>query len=276
MNRMALLLSLLAGCWGDNAYIMEGTVVEVREQVVVVDHEDIPGLMGPMVMPFNLRDPVALEPGDRIVARLMVEQQGSYLARVRVVGKGSVPSQMQGPAPVRPGEAFPKTPVALASGDTLVLGEPGTSLLLTFAYTRCPMPEFCPAIVARLQALQPSLPGGARIVVVTIDPEGDTPEHLLAFSESTGAEQGRWDWARVDAELLPALAMHAGLSVRVDGSEILHSVRFLAIDERGYLVERYDDTFWPMDRVISQLTDGKPSAPAGNSGTVSKPQVGTP
>lgn len=271
MLHYAPLLLALLGCWGDSAYIVEGTVVAVDGDTVTVDHEEIAGFMQAMTMPFEVRDEVELVPGDRIVARLMVEDQGSYLARVRVTGKGAVPERLKGPAPVRPTEVLPPVDVTTPQGTLkLGLGQKAPTAL-TFAYTTCPMPEFCPAVVARLQALQPALPEGSRIVVVTLDPEGDSLDVLDAYGKQVGADPTRWQWGRVDADTLQTLAMHAGLSVRKADGEILHSLRMLVLDGEGRLIERYDDTYWSLDRVVEQLATGGPPAPPNTSGTISAP-----
>lgn len=271
MHYLLALMLFLVGCWGDSAYILEGTVVAVDGRQVTVDHDEIPGFMQAMTMPFEVRDDVPLEPGDRIVARLMVEEGGSYLARVRVTGKGAVPKQRLGPVPVRPTEVLPRIRVDTPQGPVEVGLGHGAPTALTFAYTTCPMPEFCPAVVTRLQGLQPRLPEGARIVVVTLDPKGDTLPVLESFGAQVGSDPVTWRWGRVEADQLPTLAMHAGLSVRAEGDQILHSLRLLVLDREGRLIERYDDAHWPLERVVTQLATGGPPAPPNTSGTLSEP-----
>ena len=77
MPRLLPGLVLLAGCWGSNAYIVEGTVVEVRPpSEVVLDHHEVPGLMPEMTMPFTVKDPSlldGLEPGINDLARKAVK-----------------------------------------------------------------------------------------------------------------------------------------------------------------------------------------------------------
>ncbi len=262
----------LAACSGGDTYIVEGTVVEVHPpSEVVIDHADIPKLMGAMVMPFDVADPAlleGLEPGHRVVGRLRVEEAGSELVKLRIVGKGAAPVAVdEGPMPVWAGAQFPETPLVTHTGQSLVLGPSlNNRVALTFLYTRCPLPEACPAIVSRLQALQPVLPDGTHIVAVSLDPEHDTVEVLAAFAEQVGAD-ARWSFARVDPERLPDLAMHAGMNVMEEGDLIVHSIRMLILDEGGRVIERYDDTRWPLERVVEQLATGGPRPPPGSSGT---------
>lgn len=277
-------LPLLAACWGSNAHIMQGEVVEVSSPTqVVIQHDDIPGLMPAMTMPFTVRDPALLadlSPGDQVYARLIADDDaGWYLAQVkRKPGtQRANPSESEAPtlpAPLRPGQTLPSTQVPLSSGQTITIGDGAGPTLLTFLYTTCPQPEFCPAIAARLQGVQAALePGQARILAVTIDPGGDTPEVLESYAKNVGAKPEIWQFGRLDEPELHRLAARAALTIdTASGStEILHSIRVLVLDKDGALVERYDDARFPADRVLEQLRTGGPPAPPDGDGTLTPP-----
>lgn len=269
--RAALLALLLAACWGDNAYIVEGTVLEVAaDGKVVVDHGEIPGLMGPMVMAFDVAPgQPTLRRGDRIVARLHVEEPGTVLRKVRVTGYQTLPEpEVKGPEPLRPGQALPAVEIAVPGGTwTIGAGQPGPTVV-TFLYTTCPLPEFCPLTLTRLQALQPRLPDGTRLLAVTVDPAKDTIDALAAYAKLAGADPARWQFGRLEKAQLDALAMQAGLGVFEQQGQLLHAIRWLVLDREGRLIERYDDNALPLDRVVEQLATGGPPAPAGIDGTL--------
>lgn len=269
-----LIALALAGCYGGDVYIVKGVVVEVHAPAeVVLDHEDIPGLMGAMVMPFAVDDPgllTGLTPGDRVTARYVVRQEGSALVDLRVTGHGPPPVVATGPVPLRVGEGMPATAVPLVGGGTLTLGPAQAErVALTFLYTRCPRPEFCPAMVTRLQALQAALgeAEGARIVAVTLDPAFDTDEVLTEFAATAGAGP-RWSFGRLPEGELADLAMRAGLPVLRQGEDIAHGLRLLVVDRGGVVLERYDDANFPIARVVSQLTTGAPAGDPAVSGTL--------
>jgi protein SCO1/2 len=272
---LPLALALLVGCWKDDTYALEGTVVEVQPGRLVVDHEAVAGRMDAMTMPFDLADPAAaaaVQPGDRITARLRLTEREAVLSDVRVVGHPGIPVTAQGPAPLHAGDVLPGLDVPVTGGGTWRLGEgQGRPTALTFLYTTCPVPEFCPLTVSRLQALQAAVGHDARFLAVSIDPSTDTPEVLDAFATQVGADAEAWRFGRLEGAALDDLAMRAALAVMPEEGRIAHGLRLLVLDGSGRLIERYDDNDWPLERVVQQLRTGGPAAPAGSDGTISRP-----
>ena len=253
-----ILLGLLA-CWGANAYIVEGTVVEVRGEEVVLDHEPVDGLMPAMVMPFTAADPALLaplEPGHRVVARYELLDGGGQLTKLRITGKVPVPEAAKGPAPLQPGEGLAPITLPGHRGDEVLVGlGQGVPTVLTFLYTRCPLPEACPALVGRLQALDAALGASpARIVAVSLDPAYDTPEVLAAYAEGLSLSE-RWHLVHASKSQVDDLAMSAGMSVLrgEEATDIVHGLRVLVLDGDGALVARHDDVRFPLDEVVSAL-----------------------
>jgi protein SCO1/2 len=268
-----LFVALLIACGGES-YVVEGIVVEVHSDNVVIDHREIPGFMGAMTMPFEVSDPALLadlKPGHRVLARLEIgDELGGKLTKIRVTGQGPAPEIVDdGPMPIRSGQSFPALSVPTHDGSSVSVGPDQTdALVVTFLYTRCPIPEACPAIVARMQALQEVLPAQSQILAITLDPEHDTVDLLRDYAGAVGAKDKTWKFGRLDRDALAQLALLSGLPVTREGDQILHGLRTLVIYRGGVLVERYDDNNWPLDRVVTQLSTGKPSAPPGISGTL--------
>lgn len=274
---LLLLLGLVSACWGSNWYIVEGTVVEVLdERRIMVDHDEIKGFMDAMTMPFEVSDPALLtkvKAGDRIIGRLVIEESGAVLTRVRVVGSTTILVQeaaVPSIASIQPGQQHPAFKVQGAAGKTVQIGEGQSGpVALTYIYTTCPMAEFCPAIVGRLKELQTHLADSdARIVAVTIDPAIDTAEVLNAYGESMGLTPERWTLARAADGDLQTMAKLAGMRMGRDEGQLVHSKRLMVLGATGKLIERYDDTNWPMERVAQQLKTGKPPAQPGVQGTI--------
>lgn len=256
---------LLAACGAPEprTFPVTGQVVELRPpSTVVLAHDEVEGFMQPMTMPFEVVPPGVLEhldPGDRVAGTLVVGE-ATHLGDLVVVQEAPPPAPRERPPKLEPGQSvpvgslFPTTPVRLAEGSPIELGvgQKG-AVVLTFLYTRCPIPEYCPLVVSRLQALQPQLPADSRIVAVTLDPGFDTPSVLAAFGREHGAEPGRWDFGLVPGEVLVGFAEKAGLRSHGKGLGITHDLLLLVLDADGRVVARYRDMEWSAQEVLAHL-----------------------
>ncbi|MFT6161841.1 MAG: protein SCO1/2 [Myxococcota bacterium] len=279
--RYLLPFLFLSACNGANEYIVEGTVYEKPSPTrIIVNHKEILNFMPAMTMPFDVRDASLLadvDVGDTIIARLEMEEMGAFLEKVRVTGTGRVPDDLPaiGTDSVLPGAMVPAVTVPLSDGTTTVIGEgQAEATAITFTYTRCPIPNFCPLTMSRMTALQEALGGEGRIVVVTLDPEHDTAAVLSEYAVTHRAQPSEMMLGRLEIDVLAGLAKSAGLSVDRSEGEVLHGLRLMITRPDGTLVERYDDNRWSLDRVVSQLKTGEPSAPPGSEGTMTAPSSG--
>ena len=149
---------------------MEATgVVEALDPAlaqVVIDHEDIPGVMPAMSMSFDVADPrlfALLAPGQRIAFTLEIRGRSLRVVDARVLEAAGAAGRSgtfdAGGFARAAGEAEPAPDFALVDQD----GKPvaladlrGKTLLLDFVYTHCPGP--CPILTGRHVAVQRALP----------------------------------------------------------------------------------------------------------------------
>ena len=113
---------------------------------------------------------------------------------------------------------------------------------LTFIYTRCPVPEFCPLmdrkfadLAGRLSAV-PARAARVRLLSVSFDPEHDTPEVLKKHADSRGATPPLWTFAVASHRELARVALPLGLTYGPTPNEIIHSLSTALIDAEGRLV----------------------------------------
>jgi protein SCO1/2 len=253
-------MAWLLGCrTAEPTYVVTGTVTEVRgEREVVIAHDAIPGFMDAMTMPFQVESIALLggvDPGDRVEGTLVVGAPTTRLTALRVTVEHERPPDLKPGESVPVGAIFPQAQVLLARGGSLVLGEGQTGrIALTFLYTRCPIPEYCPLTVSRFQGLQEVLPEGARLLAITLDPEHDSRSVLRDYAASVGAEPGKWDFGHLPDEVLVGVAEKAGLRVDGKGLGITHDLVVVVLDEQGRLVGRFTDMAWSRDQLVELLT----------------------
>jgi len=115
----------------------------------------------------------------------------------------------------------------------------GRPLVLGALFTTCTGP--CPSIARGLEWLQGELAGtDCRLVVVSVDPELDTPEVLARYAERMHADPERWlllTGSEADAHALVRAGLYLAVARAADeappGEQVTHDVRLLAVDRRG-------------------------------------------
>ena len=249
--------------------------VNPAKNEVTIKHQDIKGLMPGMTMPFTVQDPSLLrerQAGDLVTATLVVEEVKAYLTTLTKTGHEDVPEVPATPAAksVRPGDlvedsAFLNQDGALASLRDLR----GHRVAITFAYTRCPLPEFCPLMDRNFVAIQKSLAqtpamADVRLVTVTIDPAHDTPAVLKAHAQRLGADSKVWSFLTPEPAGAPAFFEQFGLLVEREGDgpgDITHNLRTLVLDSEGRLASIRTGNDWTPAQLIADL---RATAPAAN------------
>ncbi len=134
-------------------YHLVGTVISVdtAHGSANIDGQEVPGFMAAMAMPYPVHDSkalAALSPGDQITADIVVTDNDTYLENIVVTKKGTGPANTTGPTHLpQPGEKVPDFALVNQDGKRIHLRSyQGDVLLVTFIYTRCPFPTFCPLV----------------------------------------------------------------------------------------------------------------------------------
>jgi protein SCO1/2 len=137
----------------------------------------------------------------------------------------------------------------------------GAPVLMTFIYTQCPMPEFCPLMDRHFKTIQEKIAADPalqkiQLVSVSFDPATDTPPVLKAHATKLGADPKRWTFLTGDRDEIDKFAMRFGVSVARDLKnpiDITHNLRTAIVDAKGNLVKAYTGNEWQPDQVIADL-----------------------
>ena len=281
---VTLLLSCTAGCGRSEEYELRGQVLAVdrARQEITLKHEDIRGFMPGMTMAFKVRDASMLDgrsPGELIRATLVVEESTGYLEAIQSVGRAPL---TEAPPPARPdvispGNPVPDVPFVDETGQPRTLSTwRNLAIAVTFTYTRCPIPDFCPAMDRRFADAQSvvlkdaALRGRVRLLSVSFDPTFDTPRVLSAHARNVGANPDVWSFLTGDPAQVQEFASRFGVQIMRDKestAEIVHSLRTAVIDGEGRLVSLFSGNEWQASALIDSLrtTLSLPNARPGSS-----------
>jgi protein SCO1 len=243
--------------------------VDARGSSVVVDHQAIPGFMDAMTMAYPVRDPSILTPlgvGDEITADVVVAPDGAYLENIVVTKKGTggqAPTTEHEPTP---GEKVPDFAFTNQDGKRIHLSSfEGHVLLVTFVYTRCPFPTFCPLVSRNFAEVyaqtrkNPALDSKVRLLTISFDPQHDTPKVLRAYGGSFRDVAGaipfdRWEFAVPSQADLKKIADYFGLFFTPNGGQIVHSLSTTVISPEGTVYKWYEDNQWTPKDLVADAT----------------------
>jgi protein SCO1 len=275
---LALLLLAVSGCGRETTttrtYELTGVILGIdnERRQVLVRHDEIPGFMVAMTMPFEVQDPSELdgrERGDRIRATLVVdESEGAIRAHLTGITRtGHVELEEAAPASmappiVMPGDPAPDAPLVDHRGEPLPLSAlRGHRVALTFMFTRCPFPEFCPLMDRHFVALQEAIAADpaladVRLVSVTLDPDYDTPGVLATHAARLGADPDIWSFVTADPDALAEFSGRLGIYAEREGpgpADLVHNLRTAVIDADGRLTAIHTGNQWTPDELLEDL-----------------------
>ena len=253
-------------------FTLQGQVLAVADdhQQATIKHEEIKGLMAGMTMTFRVKDPEllrAIKAGDLINATLVVEEDGAHMSIVKKVGeapleKAPAPTAASGFELLKPGEAVPDATFVDQDGKTRLFSSfKGAPLAITFIYTKCPIPDFCPLMDRQFAAIQRTLQTDralqqVHLLSVSFDPLTDTPAVLKAHAGALKADPARWSFLTGDRDAIDQFASRFGVSISrslTDALDITHNLRTAVVDAEGRLVKVYTGNEWKPEEVIADL-----------------------
>jgi protein SCO1 len=274
-HRLIVLIavSVYAFCSGcqrtpEQRFDLKGEVVSVdkAQRQAMIAHEEIKGYMVAMTMPFSVKDDWALSalvPGQTIEATLVVKGDRSWIEGLRIT---------QIKEDIRPGAAIGFMPkVGDEVPDFQLLNQDnkqirlsryrGRPLLLTFIYTRCPLPDYCPRTSKNFseiyRALQSTLPSERkpRLLTISFDTEFDTPAVLKRYAGRymNPSNFPEWEFATGSPDEIKRITGYFGLIYRQESGQIDHSLVTALIGSDGKLARLYLGKEWTPRQVLDEF-----------------------
>ena len=247
-RRIALvLIAALAGCV--HRYDAKGVVLRVEPEArrITISHDAIGTFMEPMVMPFTVGEGVSLAEvgaGDRVAFRLTVRRDESRIDALRVVSAARVdvgatmsPSRS---VLVPIGGAVPDFALVDQQGRQVTLASlRGQVVAVTFIYTRCPLPDYCPRMTANFRALatrfRERLGRDLTLLTITFDPKFDSSDVLRRYARDRGADVPGWLFLTGSVSEITKVCDAFGVEFWPEEGLLSHSLQSAVLDRDGTL-----------------------------------------
>lgn len=284
MKFVSLVLPLLAGLAalvlatceragsGEKVLRVRGVVQKPMpgdSSMMIIDHEEIPGYMPRMIMPFQAKDPAEfakLRPGSVVTFDYHVTEEESWVTGVTVVGENGAITLVEESETTSkrlgPGDRLPEVRLLDEKGkETPLSGYYGRPLAITFVFSRCPVPEYCPRMMNQFAAVieamkaAPQAPADYRMLTISFDHEHDRPGVLKAWAAAFGYRE-ELPWSLLSSEdpgPIRELADPIGLRYGEANGTIQHNLRTIVLNPDGTIRRLFTDETWKVEELVSEL-----------------------
>ena len=281
-KKILFLLILLFSCVDKKPeYTMhpfKGIVIDVfkEQQKMLIKHDEVPGFMMEMTMMFNIEPSIKLENysiGDSLNFNFYISEQKNAPAKtwadqIKIVGHRELMENevfddfFEEDETIQIGEKISNFKFLDLEGNEVELNTFNKKLkFISFIFSRCPMPNFCPAVILKNQYLVNQFKDNSNIefIIISFDYSYDTPNVLkkaygnifedynnIHFLSSYGFK-----------ESILKLTMEAGLGFsgidEGDPRDINHTLKSLLISPEGMLIESFGGDSWLPKEVESNI-----------------------
>jgi protein SCO1/2 len=280
------LLLLLTGCHSSkessangnqlsHAFAAQGVIEKIApdRQQVTIHHDTIPGYMIEMTMDFPVDDADELKgfiPGDKITFTLNVNQDRDWVSNIHRIGHTNAvmrPMDDSEAGKLKPGDMLPDGELIAEDGRHVHLSDFRDKVVaLTFFFTRCPLPNYCPLMnrnffeTRNLLLADPKAPANWEFLSISFDSDFDQPSTLSSyggFYRHNNAD--RWLFAAAPPATLAKLAPPLGLVIMRQDSNISHNLRTIVVDPKGRLYRQFNDNLWTPHQLATAMIEAAAS-----------------
>ena len=177
----------------------------------------------------------------------------------------AVPVSAPAPATseLRVGDLLPDLTFTSSAAKPVKLSEfKGKTLLFTFVFTRCPLPDYCPlqswkfGQVQKILSEDAAVPKDWHLLSISIDPKHDTTETLSKYAAMHGAQASHWTLVTGELSTISSLALRLGADFWADKDGLItHHMRTVLVGEDGRIRSIITDSKWSPEKMATDIKD---------------------
>lgn len=255
----------------EKSYLVKGVIHEINisEKSIIIDHDTIPNLMMPMVMPFTVKHVSQLDDlsiGDSVHFDFVWADAFTYARDFKIVGKGKLPDYEDNDffeddeySEKKVGEIIDDVTLLDLGGSEVKLSDSdGNYRFISFIFTRCPMPNMCPDVLIKNNYLVQSFSDRDNIdfIIVSFDYKYDTPRILNEYYGPTISGHKNWYvWSSTGkVSEVYRLTKQVGCEFwGVDENNIGHNLRSVLLGPDRKILGMWPGTDWKAGEVKNAI-----------------------
>lgn len=261
--------TLDAGANKPRSYLCTGVVQQVYtyKRQLTVHHKAIQNYMPEMTMDFEVKNTNELKgvlPGEEISFSLLVLPDDAWIENVRALGFAKVSAAGgdigNNARELKPGDPWPDEELSADDGHDIHFSDfRGRTVALTFFFTRCPLPDYCPRMnndfsEARRLLSTSSAQTNYLFLSISFDPDFDTPETLSVYARHYRENDlSPWIFAVASKTALARLPSRLGLLVNRQGAGITHNLRTVVLNPQGRVYCQLDGNTWTPQQLADAM-----------------------
>ena len=272
---LVLCLLLFQNCKTNTTYDVSGVILEINkdDHKLLIDHNEIPGFMNSMVMYFNIHNSVNLNDFDlldSVIFNLVVTEDSHYSLNLNKVGKRTInnsndidtnnANQEDELYKLKTiGEQLDDFTLIKTNNEIFNLSQLKTNFnIITFIFSRCPMPEMCPATISNIQYLAETFENkkDMSFILISFDYIYDTPEKLYETYKHIEQTYNNIDFLSSVNHIndLYMVTKQCGVSFGgIEENNIGHTMRTVVIDANRKILKIYEGFDWKPGDVKADL-----------------------
>ncbi len=245
---------------------------------ITMEHEKIPNYMDAMTMDFDVRNTNELKEvqvGDYVSFRMTVTEKDAWIDQITRLATAT-PVVANAPDhfrrvrevdPLKVGDPLPEYHFTNETGQAVSLSDfKGQAVAVTFLFTRCPYPTFCPRMASnfneaykKLKA-NPNTPTNWHLLTITFDPQFDTPAVLKSYAKRYTYDSAKWNYLTGELIDITAITEQFGLLFwRPDPKQVTgisHNLRTVVINADGKVQKVFEQNSWKVDDLVAEIIKG--------------------
>ena len=208
---ITLIIYIVSSCFDSRKiYDVTGVVLDINldDKKVLIDHDSIPNFMMPMIMPFNIENKNVIKninKNDSVQFKFIITEKNSYAMDFNILGKRIDNNEDEDEDDFWKDDEYTKKGIGekLSNVTLLDINAKATSLddyvgkfvFISFIFTRCPVPNMCPAVVIKNGVIARKFKDNdkLKLVMVSFDYLYDTPEILESYYKSSIKDFPNWN-----------------------------------------------------------------------------------
>ena len=264
-----LLTIIMMACDGNKYYPVVGVITEIHlnRHELTIHHDEIKNFMMAMTMNFKLKqneDISQFSVGDSIHFRLSFEGNNGYATHFKVIDNVAIDIDHDDDfwdeddpySPIDIGDTLTDATFTDMFGNTVKLSDSdGKFRFISFIFTRCPMPNMCPALLFKQRYLAEKLADkNIEMIMISFDYIHDTPLTLKNVYQTTFESHDNWQmWSsHTHMDDLYKLTKQVMFGFwGVEDNDIGHNMRCVLLDPSRRMIKTFDGLDWvPKDAKI--------------------------